>query len=196
MQILSSLVLSDVLLLLYSVSTSCWIQRVLGKCLSVLVPYNVAMFKNATQSATRNGGEPQYGVDGLGAILEDIPRSIPVETGPDPDTGETWWRVDLGEFASISYIILTTIEGIPRVPLSLSFVFLSLHVWLFDYLSVIISVWPWQTNSFLACCLLWFVFVLFIIRPVLLLRGCRKAWGWHMLMIVYGSESFIYFNFI
>ena len=115
-------------------------QRVLGKCLSNPVPYNVATLKNATQSATRNGGEAEYGVDGMGAALEDTPNSKRVETGPDPDTGETWWRVDLGEFANISYVILTTIEGIPRVPLISSFVFLGLHVWLFYYLSVIVSV--------------------------------------------------------
>ena len=31
---------------------------------------------------------------------------------------------------------------------------------------------------------------------VLLLCGFRKGWGRHMLMIVYGSESFIYLSFI
>ena len=112
----------------------------LGKWLSIPVPYNVAIFKNATQSATSDGGEAQYGVDGFGAILVNSPNSKRVETGPDPDTGETWWGVDLGGFFNISHIILTTAEGIPRVPLILSLVFLGLHVWLFYYLSVIISV--------------------------------------------------------
>ena len=97
------------------------------------------MFKNATQSATRDGGEAKYGVDGFGAILVDSLNSKRVETGPDPDTGETWWGVDLGGFFNISHIILTTAEGIPRVPLILSLVFLGLRVWLF-YLSVIILV--------------------------------------------------------
>ena len=112
----------------------------LGKCLSIPVPYNVAMLKNATQSAIRNGGVAKYGADGFGAILMDSPNNKRVEAGPDPDTGETWWRVDLGGLFNISYIILTTAEGIPRVPLILSLVFLGLHVWLFYYLSVIISV--------------------------------------------------------
>ena len=117
----------------------------LGKWLSIPVPYNVAMLKNATQSAARNGGEAKYGVassgvDGMGTSLWDIPHSKRVETGPDPETGETWWRVDLGGLFNISHIILTTPEGIPRVPLILSLVFLGLHLWLFYYLSVIISV--------------------------------------------------------
>ena len=110
----------------------------LGKCLSIPVPYNVAILKNATQSAIRNGAK--YGVDGFGAILVDSPNSKRVETGPGPDTGETWWRVDLGGPFNISHIILTTPEGILRVPLILLLVFLGLHVWLFYYLSVIISV--------------------------------------------------------
>ena len=85
----------------------------LGKYLSIPVPYNVATLKNATQSAIRNGGEAKYGVDGFGAILVDSLNSKRVETGPDPDTGETWWGVDLGGFFNISHIILTTAEGIP-----------------------------------------------------------------------------------
>ena len=40
------------------------------------------------------------------------------------------------------------------------------------------------------------ILYLFIVRPVLLLRGCRKTWGRHMLLIVYGSERLIYLNFI
>ena len=112
----------------------------LGKCLLIPVPYNVAILKNATQSATRDGGEAKYGVDGFGAILVNTPNNKRVETGPHPDTGETWWIVDLGGLFNISHIILTTAEGIPRVPLMLSLVFLGLHVWLFYYLSVIISV--------------------------------------------------------
>ena len=100
----------------------------------------MALLKNATQSATRNGGEAKYGVDGFGAALEDTPNNKRVDNGPHSDTGETWWRVDLGGLFNISYIILTTAEGIPRVPLILSLVFLGLHVWLFYYLSVIISV--------------------------------------------------------
>ena len=94
-------------------------QRVLGKCLSNPVPYNVATLKNATQSATRNGGEAEYGVDGLGAALEDTPISKRVETGPDPDTGEIWWRVDLSGLFNISQILITAGDGIPRVPLIL-----------------------------------------------------------------------------
>ena len=112
----------------------------LGKCLSIPVPYNVAILKKATQSATRDGGDAKYGVDGFGAILVDSLNSKWIEAGPDPDTGETWWRVDLGGLFNISHIILTTPEGIPRVPLILSLVFLGLHLWLFYYLSVIISV--------------------------------------------------------
>ena len=111
-----------------------WRADSLGKCLSIPVPYNVAISKNATQSAIRNGGEAKYGVDGFGAILVDSPNSKRVETGPGPDTGETWWRVGLGGVFNISHIILTTAEGIPRVPLILSLVFLGLHVWLFYYL--------------------------------------------------------------
>ena len=83
--------------------------------MSIPVPYNVAIFKKATQSATRNGGEAQYRVDGFGAILVNSLNSKRVETGPDPDTGETWWGVDLGGFFNISHIILTTAEGIPRL---------------------------------------------------------------------------------
>ena len=97
------------------------------------------MLKNATQSATRDKIEASSGVDGMGTSLWDIPYSKRVETGPDPETGETWWRVDLGGLFNISYIILTTAKGIPRVPLILSLVFLGLRVWLF-YLSAIILV--------------------------------------------------------
>ena len=103
----------------------------LGKYLSIPVPYNVAILKKATQSATRDGGDAKYGVDGFGAILVDSLNSKWIEAGPDPDTGETWWRVDLGGLFNISHIILTTPEGIPRVPLILSLVFLGLHLWLF-----------------------------------------------------------------
>ena len=108
--------------------------------MSIPGPYNVAILKNATLSASRDGGDAKYGVDGFGAILVDSLNSKWTEAGPDPDTGETWWRVDLGGLFSISHIILTTPEGIPRVPLILSLVFLGLHLWLFYYLSVIISV--------------------------------------------------------
>lgn len=104
------------------VSSNFWGKNVLGrlfvvvdvflrKRMSIPVLHNVALKKNATQSSVRNGGEAGYAVDGFGAVLFDTPNNNRTETNPDPDTGETWWRVDLQGLFRIHYIVITSDES-------------------------------------------------------------------------------------